>query len=522
MKLDRLRFLKPLALLSVLIGLACAPAIVVAPSSGTLSPGQGAVLVSLTSNSARAGQYDGVDVRQDMGPGQSGQNYHLVLVSPGLSRDTSLFVGALPPGEYSFTRITQGQIYIPLIASSGRLGKFKVESGKASDLGRLVLTGVNERYLLGRSALAVDNADLIHAFAPSEAPLLALPRGAGWVDPRHNDDQVEAYAQMTPVGADGLTELPDDYMAAGSRLGIIMVRRPSGIWEKAWTGSLSSLLWLVPGDNPDTRLVAVGEFDTIVRMDHRWRPSHADKGNLPEGNLFFIDGNDSIGWIVGHQRGQTITFYQSAKLDAGDWKPLLQDQVKNSIWSGADHAWAWHTPAGIAYATTFSGIKTYDRATGTWSTLVIPGNPNILSVSIQDQWSLLTSPGGGFGGIFATILDSSDLGKTWQEQACPFSVKIAPGCVLSGGKILQQGGPVHGQLQASEDGGKTWTPMPEGVSHSAKLVATRTLGIFAVDDGGASFGFADIKHSSDGGKTWELEYSNFSKAAYDREHPAAK
>ena len=514
MKPDRSRFFKPLAILSVLIGLACVPTVVVAPSSGTLSPGQGAVLVSLTSNSARSGQYDGVDVRQDNGPGQSGQDYHLVLVSPGLSRDTSLFVGALPPGDYYFTRITQGQIYIPLFASSGRLGKFKIESGKTSDLGRLVLTGMNERYLLGRSALAVDNSDLVRAFAPDEASLLALPRGTGWADPHHKDDLVEAYAQTTPVGADGLTELPDNYVAAGSRLGVLLVRRPSGNWEKKWTGSLSSLLWLVPGENTDTRVVAVGEFDTIVRMDHRWNPIHLDKGNLPEGNLFFIDGNDTIGWIVGHQRGQTITFFQSQKLDGGDWNPILQEQMKNSFWFGQSHVWAWHTPTGIAYATSFNGLQVYQRATSAWNRIALPGDPSILGVSIQDQWSLLTTPG--------RIMDSHDQGKTWNEQGCPFATKIAPGCVMPGGKILQLGGIIHEKLQLSEDGGATWTPITAPVSLGESLVFTPTQGIFTINDGRVAFGFAHIQHSSDGGKTWELEYSNFNQAADDREHPPAR
>jgi len=507
------------------LGLGCATpnTVVEPPTAATLQAGDGVVIVSLTANTARAGQFGSLQVTRAETPGQPAHNYLLLQVSAGLSRDTSIFVGTLPPGEYTFTRLNSGMQFVALGESARQaIGAFKVEGGETIDLGRLILTGLNTRVIVGRSLRSTDNADLLRTTAPDQAVFLDRKRGPGWLASRSKDDFVEAYAQANPVGADALTELQGGFVAACSRMGILLVRQPTGRWATLSTGSLASLLSLAPVDSPEARLVAVGEFRTLVRVGRDWKVSPIDPGNLPKGNLFFVDGNDQTGWVLGHQAGSTLTFFRSPRLEGGDWTVLRQEVVKDSIWSGRNSIWAWRTPAGFAYATSFGGMQIYQREKGTWTKAALPGDPNIMGVAIQDQWAVLTSPGGGFGGIFATLLTSSDQGQTWVEPGAPFKAKLKAPVVMPGGVILMQGGITKPELQLSQDGGKTWSLVSDKIAVREQLVWTPNAGIFAIDDGGGSFGFATISHSTDLGKTWKTELSNFNRAMYEQEQKAKR
>jgi hypothetical protein len=505
---------------TLFFGLACGTPVTVVtpPTASTLQTGEGVVILSMTTNTARAGQFGSINVQRTATPGQPAHDYVLLQVSAGLSRDTSIFVGSLPPGDYTFTRLNSGQQFVSL-GEKGRalLGHFQVGADETVDLGRLVLTGINTGVLVGRSVMAADNGDLLRATAPDQVPLLDRKRGQGWVEPRSKVDQVEAYARANPVGADALTELPGGFVAACSRLGSLLIRQPGGRWAVLSTGRLSSLLSLVPAEDTGSRLVAVGEFKTLVRVDQNWKVAALDPGNLPAGNLFFIDGNAQAGWVVGHQAGQQLTFFQSPRLEAGDWKVIRQEAFKNSIWSGQNRMWTWRTPTGFAYATSFGGIHTYLREKGEWARVAVPGDANITGVAIQEQWGLLTSPGGGFGGIFASVYTSGDQGRTWVEMNSPFATKGKAPCVLGGGTILQQALVGKSELHLSQDGGRTWTLVSEKIANHEQLIATPTQGIFAVNDGGASFGFASISCSQDQGRTWRREISNFNRALYERE-----
>lgn len=492
------------------------------PKAFTPKPGHGVVVVSLTGNTARTGQFTSLEVQRAAAPGQSARRYSLDQVSAGLSRDTSLFIGSLPPGNYSFTKLSTLQQFVALNAGGQRLlGGFIVEEGVTVDLGRLVLTALNTGVILGRSAKITDNLELIRSMAPEHMTLLETQTAPGWIQPRSPEDKVEDYAQATPVGADSLTELSDGHVVACSRLGMILVRRPIGRWAFLPTGQLSSMLWLVALDGTKDRLAAVGEFNTIVRVDHEWKVTPMSPGNLPPGNLFFIDGNDQQGWVVGHQYRKTVLFLQSSKLDGGEWKVLKQEVLKDSFWSGSDRVWAWRTSKGFAYAQTMGGMHAFDRETGTWSPLELPKGGHVTAVSTADRWAVLVSPGGGFGGPFSTTLVSSDEGRTWTEIKRPSGGGRMVPCLLPGGSMLLVGGRISKpEIFQSADGGRTWISMSqEKVTEPIQLVATPGQGVFAIEDGGTTFGLASIANSKDEGKNWISEYSNFNRAAYEQKKP---
>jgi len=497
------------------------------PSKTAPTVEQGVVVISVTGNTAQVSQFDQLTVRKLPAPGApqtAVREQHLLRqVSQGLARDTSLFIGSLPEGEYTFDRMVDVDTNRALnMGEGGRrlLGNFRVKAGALIDLGRLVVTPVNTRVVVGRSARVTSNAQLVKRFAREHEQFLAREVQGGWVDPRSTDDRVEEYALARPVGADGVTELPNGDLAAASRLGTVLLRDGQGRWRAIRSEGLESLLWVKAVDAPETALVAVGEFNTMLRLD---RPSGKllpiDTGNLPAGNLLFVAGNPEAGWFVAQQSGSDITLYRSAALERGDWKPLRKEDVSRSFWSGTNSFWAWPTASGFVYAVSQGSIWYYDFATARFVERRAPNNNRLMTVapSANGALGIVTSPGGGFGGIFATMYLSRDEAATWEEIKSPFNVKIAAPRLTQQGTLLVPGGAFDKpELQASKDGGKTWTKMNDAVERSEQLVVLPTRGLLAVD-AGARFGLARIRHSADEGATWRTEYSNFDRAVYEAE-----
>jgi hypothetical protein len=452
------------------------------------------------------------------------EQHILGQVSQGLARDTALFVGALPEGEYTFERMVDVDTHRALnMGDGGRrlLGNFRVKAGALVDLGRLVVTPINTRVLVGRSARIVSNADLVQRFAREQAQFYTREVVPGWLEARSPDDRVEEYALNRPVGADGVVELSTGEIAAASRLGTVLLRDPQGRWRAARSERLESLLWVKPIETANTTLLAVGEFNTLLRLDRQsGRLVPIDPGNLPAGNLLFIDGNPQAGWFAAQQSGKEITLLRSSSLEHGDWKPLRKEDVSTSFWSGANSFWAWSTATGFAYALSKGAIRFYDFATAQWVERGAPNNQRLVAVAPGPNGAIgiLTSPGGGFAGVFAGMYHlSRDGAASWEEIKSPFNVKGAPPRLTAQGTLLVSGGAFGTpELHASRDGGKTWTKVSETISLSEQIVALPTRGLLAVD-AGAQFGLARIRHSADEGATWRVEYSNFDRAAYEAE-----
>jgi hypothetical protein len=499
------------------------------PARTEPQPGSGVVVVSITGNTARVAQFDSITVRKlqtvNTHPGAPRELHLLQQVAPGLARDTALFIGVLPPGEYVFERLTAGQQFIGLGENSQKaIGTFTVVAAQTSDLGRLVVTPLNTRVVVGRSQLVQSNADFIRRFSPDNAKPFAGVVNAGWNAPRTKEDQVEAYALSRPVGADALTELADGGAAAASRVGTILLRSKEGRWRASRTGSLESLLWLKPVDLPDARLIAVGEFNTIVRLDRQGRVTRVDPGNLPPGNLVFVDGDPRAGWFIALQSGAKLTLFRSPALDGGQWTAVREEDVGRSFWSGANQFWAWPTKSGFAYAVSAGDIRLFDFTTQAWTERKAPNNSRLVGVAPAADGGLgiLTSPGGGFAGVFATMYVSRDNAATWAEIKSPFSIKVAPPRLVGDGRLLVTGGVFSKpELHASGDGGKTWQLVTADIKLNENLVLLPTTGMFAIDNG-QQFGLASIRRSADGGATWRLEYSNFDRAVYDAQQQQKK
>ena len=486
------------------------------------SAGESPVVVSITSNTARLESFDTLELSRLNPQGMAGavqslviQTYVLRRAAPGMARDTSLFVGSLPAGEYYLSKLHNGQTMLRL-GSASSIGAFSVTAGTPVDLGRIILTPIASSVLAGRSARATSNGDLLRRYSPEHARLFAASSAPGWKHGRGQTDRVEEYALARPVGADCMTELADGRVVAASRMGAVLVREKTGRWDTLRAPGIESVLCVLPVQLPDADLLAVGEFCALLRH----APGTAtltpvDTGNLPTGNLLRIVGNPTAGWYVAHQNGDMITIFHSKQLEAGTWTVLTRASVRGNLWRGGARFTMWPTRQGFGWNVSSAGapLHFYDFATGRMEDRALPDNRRLvtLNVSPTNLLSVVTMAN-GFGSVFGKVHASSDEGRTWSEVASPFSIKNSAVVQLPDNTMLLDGG-ISGntELHASSDGGKTWR-------RHAGYLPGRDLHAFGsglmVDSSDGWSGISSLRSSSDGGRTWNVEYNSFDAAAF--------
>jgi hypothetical protein len=482
------------------------------------------VVVSITTNTAQVNGFDGISLRRINASDDRAVDLHgLIQIVPDLSRDTSVFVGMLREGEYEFAEFTDSQTQRSLVLSTGSqklLGRIKVTRDKAVDLGRLVLTPANTQVLLGRSAKITSNKPLLERFAPEYAELLQGEVSEGWVTDRSKQDRIEEYAMSRPVGLGSPEELEDGTVIAGSRLGTVLIRLPNGRWKAIRSDRLATLHYAKPVKLASSRMVAVGELGTLLHLPRDGKMLvPLDIGNLPPGNLLFIDGDSEHGWYVVHQLGSVITIYRSMKLEAGDWQPLRQEIVKDSFWSGKNKFWVWPTPQGLGYAVSNGSVNQFDYSSGEWQSFKAPKGSSLLDVvSNPDGFlGILTSPGGGITGIFTSAYVSKDGGATWREIETKHNLKLFAPIQLTSNRLLAATlanvSSGLAELNVSYDGGATWIKTAGDYSAHEKIIPLQGGRMLAVNP--ASNGIFLISFSDDVGANWRLEYTNFDNAMYE-------
>lgn len=512
------RLIAALALAAALFG-CVTKTVATDPTKAAPAAGQSPVVVSITSNTGQIRGFDTIRLTRFTSADANPlavlhvDKYELRRVAPGMARDTALFVGNLPAGDYMFAELVDTRsnqkldVHGHLFSS---LGTITVKADAPVDLGRLIVTPLNSKVLYGRSERNKSNADLLKRFSPDYARLFAVPVQGGWSKPRPLEDRVEEYALARPVGADCLTEMDDGRVAAASRLGAVLLRDRNEQWSTLRGPGIESLLCVLPVALPDADLLAVGEFGVLLKhVPGTTALTPVDTGNLPPGNLLRIDGNAGAGWYVAHQDRDQLTFFHSTRLEGGDWKPVGKESVKAAIWGGERQFFIWATKAGFAYSLYKGPMHVYEFATGTWSKRALPKGGRVvdLQVSPNDLLSIQTIKGSM--NMFGNAYVSSDDGRTWTEAGSNLKVIRSPVVQLSDGTMLMYAsvdtfGKI--ELQASRDGGKTWTPRPP--HESARMMTALKSGTVLLYDLGGS-GVLTIRSSKDGGMTWTPEYTTF-------------
>lgn len=490
------------------------------PLKSKAAVGEGTVLVSLTINTGEVGQFDAIHLQrlQDTNNALISKSHILTNALPGLSRDTSLFVGLIPAGDYQFELLLdqQSQKFLRLGEMHSQLvGTFKVTAGQTTDLGRLVLTAVNTGVAVGRSTLIRDNRGLVQRFASSYGNLLQATPLAGWQIDKQEKDIAEIFALGHPQGAGGFAELPTGEVVGGTRMGTVIQRSTEGKWKVlARTGTLDAVLWTVPFTSADSVLVAAGELGMLIKVDAAGQIKALDPGDLPVGNYFFVDRNEAGSeWIIGVQTPKEAALYRSPSLEKGQWTRMRGDTIEFSTWSGARFVWAWPLAGGVGFASTkLSKVACYDYGSRIWKEHASPGARSLIGLAPgpTPAFGVLTSAPGGLAGVFAKTHYTADCGKTWIETNSPYKVKVVPPLLLADDRILEAGG-VFGDkgLYASADGGRTWNKQTDAVAFSEVVWALRGGGLLGVSRG--QFGIENILHSADGGRTWKTELSSLDR-----------
>lgn len=478
---------------------------------------EGMAIVSMTTN---AGLIDGVDV---LVVDSETAQYTLRSVSSAYARDTVLFVGVLPEGVYNIKGWEERDAFRKVTVPEKQqqlMGTFEVRRGQPCDLGRLVTTQIAFAYGTGRSATITENREALLQFAPDSARLFPDASSSCWSKARDEKDVTELYARSYPVGAAMVAELPDGRVAIPSGMGSVLLRGADGQWSVARSAGMQRLLWLESADRTDAQLIAVGEMNAILRLDRDGTLQPMPAGELPMGSILFLDGNATAGWHIVHQRGSQLKIYRTDSLELPVWTEIASSGTGFSAWSGAKNFWVWPTAQGFAYAVTDKGtMRFYDYASRTWTERHTPKeNPFIgIAHSPGDVIGILTSPGGGFGGITASHYYSRDYGQTWIDiPSSPYSVKVSPPRVLPDNTLLVNGGVFgDGGLQASKDGGKTWTKLSDKIEVGDFYWNLPHAGLFNVSK--SSLGIEMISHSGDGGTTWSTEYMSVNRELIRRQ-----
>ena len=353
------RLQAPLALFTLALSLHWA-------NASAATPVMVPVVLSITTNTAEITGFSRIGVHRNLPPNHdegmfAKENYAIENAAPGMARDTAVFVASLPPGDYNFSYFMSVQGKYLSAKDKAILGNFTVAAGKAVDLGRLVLTPVNDKVIIGRVSGSASNLDMLRRSLPAQAALFTGAVAPGWNEPILKDQSLERLARAATVGADCPTEQADGTVFAASRLGTILIRSPAGNWRGVHGPGLESLLRVLPVDLPDTEAIAVGELGTLVRKPRGEDVLvPIDPGNLPLGSLSGIQGSPAAGWFVKHQQGDNVTLFRSPTLDAGTWTPMLKTDARLNDRHRRSTMFLWQTPTGMGYAGTQGPIKSFD------------------------------------------------------------------------------------------------------------------------------------------------------------------
>jgi hypothetical protein len=490
-------------------------------------PGMAPVVVSVTSNSGELSRTISITLsrlKPDWVPSEAAdrdvlngkpdiryaERITVDRVAANMARDTALFVGALPEGDYDLERLmfsAKGGIQLPPNSRYG-IGRFHSDGKTAIDLGRLVVTSVNEKqFFISRSSIVADNASLLRYYSPDQQTPFASGTVKGWISDMTGPGGAEQIALVQPKGFNRPALLSGGRIAAGARMGTVVIRQPDGNWRLLHNKSLATVMEVLPVEADGTMLYAGGEFSSLWRAGNGAQDLESlDAGNLPQGTVMFLAGSSKYGWYAALQSGNRIQFLRANSISQGDWKQLREEKMQFSYSSGDDKIWFWRTRHGMSYAMAHGGrIESLDFESGQWKTNKVPKDHNIIDIRSDEDGAMtaLTSPGGGVGGFFAGVWESLDGGATWRTLKTPYSVNINVPLRLSENRLVDfPGGMGDGKLQLSNDGGANWE-VTGPVGKTPFLEVLKSTVLLRYPDVYHFPTYEQVEISLDGGKTWQ-------------------
>ena len=445
-------------------------------------------------------------------PNPAPPEYLLNTVNSGKSKNISLLVGSVPSGRYKVSEINFGGRYLDLKTNKG-LSDLEFQANGVYDLGMIILTAANARVLVGLSSQFPDNQQLIKRYLPAN-DLLKDAKVGGWIETSPKKDPIAEYFALShPQGLSNLVESLDGEIFAGSRMGTVVARNTSGKWRIVGrTGTYDQITLVIP--NPegakDSTYAFTENGDTFLLESDK--VTKVEMGNFPKGQVFFLQHNaQRTRWFVGVTHDKKSELLTANSLN-GQWEVVYSENVEFSAWSGARNVWTGRLPNGFVFASTNSSdVRCYDFQSEKWTLTGIPKKRVLLDLKTNPKTGaigILTGPGGGFGGAFATPFFSNQCGAGWTEIKSPYTVQVAAPIPLNDSSIAEIGG-VFGDagIYVSTDNAATWKKQSDKAIMVERFFQTISNGLFVVSSGAS--GFEQVFNSKDNGSTWQLELSSF-------------
>lgn len=445
-------------------------------------------------------------------PNTAPPEFLLTPINTGKSKNISLLAGSVPAGHYKIIQLSFGGKYLDLRANKG-LNELDIHAKETYDLGMIILTAANTNVLVGRSKRFTDNKQLLERYLPNN-DLLKNAHQNGWIDAEDKKEPIAEYFALThPQGIGNLAENSNGEILAGSRLGTIIARNTAGKWRiigRTDTYDQVTLVTPNPTGSKDSNLAFTENGDAYLVENNK--TTKIDTGNLPHGQVFFMQTNpQATRWFAGVTHDNKSELLTASALN-GKWETIYSENIAFSTWSGARNAWAVKLPNGFAFASGNSpDIRCYDFASEKWTLSNIPKKRTLLDLRANAKtgaMGILTGPGGGLAGVFATPLLTTQCGANWVEIKSPYKVQVAAPIPLNDTNIAVLGG-VFGDtgIYLSGDSGITWKKQTDQTALSDRFYQTEHNGLFIVSNG--INGWEIVSNSKDDAATWTMELSSF-------------
>ncbi len=480
---------------------------------------EGLVVLSTVIHTGEAGQISSIvlekqpsdgEVTDKKGKAKLPTSYLLYNKISQKSNDLSLFFNPLPAGNYKIIRFNTGNKYIDL--KNSLLGEISVVPGKTIDLGMIVITAANFELFIGRSEKFTDSSQLVDRFFPEET-IISKPRLSGWSNAKSEKDIAEIFALNHVQGIQSIAELATGEIVAGTRLGTLLKRNQQNKWRILLRLDFYDAFTYV-ASLPDSELgdfIGVTDYFKAYRINGN-QYSELNLGDLPSGRIYLIDYNEvDARWYIAVVVDNKLELFSSTQLEKGQWELVKSADISFSSWSGAQYAWFTKANNGLVFAASrATEISCFDYQNNQWTNLSVPDKRSVIDLRVNPitgALSILTSPGGGFGGVFAKSYVSNSCTENWTQIKTPYSVEVAAPIPMNDGSLVVVGG-VFGDegIYGSIDGGKKWSKLSDEKVLTQNFFQSKNNGIFMISKG--SWGVEYIQQSDDEGKTWDTELSS--------------
>lgn len=452
---------------------------VVAPNIGSQLPVDKGYLVMLVTNNSTTVNFTTlklkrVDVSDD-------PNSYLVqsLTVPGSER-VQFFSGELPPGRYrmmTFNRVIGNMSYW-ITLNEKKNYEFEIQSGKVSDLGRMIQTDNTGNTVLVFRAnnepsvlpmLKVATLDLYSTLTATD-----VPRIAGWdKKPEAQEGVWNWLSKFISRDFNNPIHMSNGNVVGGTRLGGALMRKTDGHWVTLDFKSNQPVQ--VVAELPGGTLFAGAELNRFFMYKPGGEVSTFSSEGLPFGKLVLARYYPQTGLILGVQTPRKLSLYHTRSIETPAWELLQSVDQVHDFFMEAEAIVTTATEKRI-YIGQSSDLYVYDIESRQWTTHSLPFDIRDLRIE-GGHWVAL-----GHKLLSNSTYLSDDEGANWIKTETRSSDSIMRFVSATDAYVLSND--EGGLIKYSSDAGKTWYAYDQPKSDVAIPFAVRsTFPVVMLDDG---------------------------------------